>query len=107
MGRAIVPVLRGEADALHPLFDQGDLLKQCYHLVFCTDKVHALLHAYLQPLSHKRADLRVCEIGAGTGGTTTAVLDALCPSGARAKGDSRLLRYTYTDVSAGFFDNAA
>ncbi|KAF4311943.1 putative lovastatin nonaketide synthase protein [Botryosphaeria dothidea] len=107
MGTHIVPVLRGDADALHLMFGQDDLLEQYYRVILGTDKVHALLHAFLDLHSHKRADLRVCEIGAGTGGTTTAVLEALCPGGGRAKGGSRLLRYTYTDVSAGFFEKAA
>ncbi|EKG15216.1 Beta-ketoacyl synthase [Macrophomina phaseolina MS6] len=107
MGTHIVPVLRGEADALHLMFGQDDLLEQYYRVILGTDKVHALLRSFLDLYSHKRADLRVCEIGAGTGGTTTAVLEALCPNGVRAKGGSKLLRYTYTDISAGFFDKAA
>ncbi|GME45714.1 putative lovastatin nonaketide synthase protein [Neofusicoccum parvum] len=107
MGAAVVPVLRGAADALQLMFGQDDLLEQYYRHILGTDKVHALLRAYLALHSHRRADLRVCEVGAGTGGTTAAVLEALCPGGARAKGASRLLRYTYTDVSAGFFDKAA
>jgi SAM-dependent methyltransferase len=40
--------------------------------------------------------LRVLEVGAGTGGTTSALLDAL---GARS-------HYTFTDVSRAFFDRA-
>ncbi|KAK8039588.1 polyketide synthase PKS2 [Apiospora rasikravindrae] len=107
MGRNIVPVLRGEQDALHLMFGMDDLLEQYYRVILGTDKVHALLGSYVDTLSHKRgADLRVLEIGAGTGGTTTCVLESLCPSGSRSSGDARLLKYTYTDVSAGFFEKA-
>ncbi|KAK7920492.1 polyketide synthase [Apiospora marii] len=107
MGRNIVPVLRGETDALHLMFGMDDLLEQYYRVILGTDKVHALMGSYVDILSHKRgADLRVLEIGAGTGGTTTCVLESLCPSGTRSSGDARLLKYTYTDVSAGFFEKA-
>ncbi|KAK8086415.1 polyketide synthase [Apiospora phragmitis] len=98
MGRNIVPVLRGETDALHLMFGMDDLLEQYYRVILGTDKVHALLGSYVDILSHKRgADLRVLEIGAGTGGTTTCVLESLCPTGSRSSGDARLLKYTYTD----------
>ncbi|KAK8025057.1 polyketide synthase PKS2 [Apiospora arundinis] len=108
MGRNIVPVLRGETDALHLMFGMDDLLEQYYRVILGTDKVHAILGSYVDILSHKRgADLRVLEIGAGTGGTTTCVLEALCPTGSRSSGDARLLKYTYTDVSAGFFEKAS
>ncbi|KAK8093927.1 hypothetical protein PG997_000612 [Apiospora hydei] len=107
MGRNIVPVLRGEQDALHLMFGMDDLLEQYYRVILGTDKVHAILGSYVDILSNKRgADLCVLEIGAGTGGTTTCVLEALCPTGSRNNGDARLLKYTYTDVSAGFFEKA-
>lgn len=108
MGRNIVPVLRGEADALQLMFGMDDLLEEYYRVILGTDKVHAMLASYVDLLSHKRgADLRVLEIGAGTGGTSTCVLEAICPSGTRVNGDARLLKYTYTDISAGFFEKAA
>lgn len=109
MGRNIVPGLRGAegADALHLMFGLDDLLEEYYRVILGTAAVHALLGSYLGLLGHKRgADLRVLEIGAGTGGTSTAVLEALCPGGGRGAGDARLLRYTYTDISAGFFEKA-
>ncbi|KAL8336217.1 hypothetical protein RB601_000166 [Gaeumannomyces tritici] len=109
MGRNIVPGLRGleGADALHLMFGLDDLLEEYYRVILGTEQVHTQLGAYLRLLGHKRgADLRVLEIGAGTGGTSTAVLEALCPGGGRAHGDARLLRYTYTDISAGFFEKA-
>ncbi|KAK8129684.1 polyketide synthase PKS2 [Apiospora kogelbergensis] len=107
MGRNIVPVLRGQADSLHLMFGMDDLLEQYYRVILGTDKVHAVLGSYVDILSHKRgADLRVLEIGAGTGGTSTCVLESLCPTGSRSSGDARLLKYTYTDVSAGFFEKA-
>ncbi|MDI1493083.1 MAG: putative secondary metabolism biosynthetic enzyme [Ramalina farinacea] len=50
-------------------------------------------------LGHAKPNLRVLEIGAGTGGTTAGVLsDLISPSGVRMYSE-----YAYTDVSAGFF----
>ncbi|KAK2036507.1 beta-ketoacyl synthase domain-containing protein [Colletotrichum somersetense] len=108
MGRNIAPILRGEVDGLHLLFGMDDLLERVYRVAIGTQKIHALMGAYAGMLSHKRgADLKVLEIGAGTGGTTTSILEAVCPTGSRVIGDSRLLKYTYTDISPGFFETAA
>lgn len=108
IGRDIVPIIRGDVDALHLLFGMDDLLERFYRLAVGTEKIHRLMRAYAEALSHKRGvDLKVLEIGAGTGGTTTSILEAICPTGTRINGDSRLLKYTYTDISPGFFEQAA
>ncbi|KAK7716251.1 Type I Iterative PKS [Diaporthe eres] len=108
MGRNIAPILRGDVDGLHLLFGMDDMLERVYRVAIGTQKIHTLIGAYARTLSHKRgADLKVLEIGAGTGGTTTSVLEAICPTGSRIIGDSRLLKYTYTDISPSFFETAA
>lgn len=108
MGRNIAPILRGDVDGLHLLFGMDDMLERVYRVAIGTQKIHTLMGAYARTLSHKRgADLKVLEIGAGTGGTTTSILEAVCPNGSRIIGDSRLLKYTYTDISPSFFETAA
>lgn len=108
MGRNIAPILRGDVDGLHLLFGMDDMLERVYRVAIGTQKIHTLMGAYARTLSHKRgADLKVLEIGAGTGGTTTSILEAICPEGSRIIGDSRLLKYTYTDISPSFFETAA
>lgn len=108
MGRAIAPILRGDVDGLHLLFGMDDMLERVYRVAIGTPKIHTLMGAYARTLSYKRgADLKVLEIGAGTGGTTTSILEAICPTGSRIIGDSRLLKYTYTDISPSFFETAA
>lgn len=108
IGRDIVPILRGEVDGLHLLFGKDDVLERFYRTAVGTQKIHRLMKAYAEALSHKRgADLKVLEIGAGTGGTTTSILEGISPTGSRINGDSRLLKYTYTDISPGFFEQAA
>ncbi|KAL8836758.1 MAG: hypothetical protein Q9170_002787 [Blastenia crenularia] len=57
---------------------------------------------FLQLLGHTKPNLKVLEIGAGTGGTTAAVLnDLITESGQRTYSE-----YCYTDISAGFFVTA-
>lgn len=57
---------------------------------------------YFELLSHANPTMRVLEIGAGTGGTTSTVLRDLTLSGER-----KYSRYDYTDISSGFFSAAA
>lgn len=58
---------------------------------------------YFKLMAHKTPNLRILEIGAGTGGTTAAVLPTL-----RSEFGERLYaKYTYTDISAGFFRDAS
>ncbi|OGM50547.1 hypothetical protein ABOM_000924 [Aspergillus bombycis] len=57
---------------------------------------------FLELLAHRKPNLRVLEIGAGTGGTTATVLPAL----QSLYGERMYHSYTYTDISAGFFPAA-
>jgi hypothetical protein len=57
---------------------------------------------FFQLLAHSKPNLKILEIGAGTGGTTSTILPHLQSSyGERLYGS-----YTYTDISAGFFVGA-
>ncbi|PHH62211.1 hypothetical protein CDD81_7338 [Ophiocordyceps australis] len=53
-------------------------------------------------MTHATPCLKVLEIGAGTGGTTESVLEALAPK----DGPQLYSSYTFTDISAGFFPSA-
>lgn len=55
-------------------------------------------------LAGKEPTLRILEVGAGTGGTTDVVLRGLIPE--EEGGLPYYSKYTFTDVSAGFFPNA-
>jgi acyl transferase domain-containing protein len=59
--------------------------------------------AYLQLLGHQKPNMRILEIGAGTGGTTREILSSLVNESDRGK---LWASYTYTDISAGFFSAA-
>lgn len=53
-------------------------------------------------LAHKNPNMKILEIGAGTGGATTELLRGF----SRAGGPNAYQSYTFTDISAGFFDKA-
>lgn len=93
-------------DALKMLLEDG-LLERIYadHM---SASPYAQAAAYLALLAHKRPNMRVLEIGAGTGGATMPLMECL-DMNARSRSESgRLLleSYTFTDISAGFFERA-
>ena len=53
----------------------------------------------LQALGHCKPTMRILEIGAGTGGTTTNLLQGLQSE----FGERLYSTYSYTDISSGFF----
>ncbi|GKZ50416.1 hypothetical protein AbraIFM66951_003552 [Aspergillus brasiliensis] len=59
---------------------------------------------FLSLLSHSHPTLKVLEVGAGTGGATSAALDALFDT-TKHKGPM-YSSYTFTDISPGFFAKA-
>ncbi|TVY84105.1 Highly reducing polyketide synthase FUM1 [Lachnellula suecica] len=84
----------GTSDTLEVLME-GGILTQIY-AIFDNNWDYAPL---LQSLGHNKPTLRVLEIGAGTGGTTKNLLDGL-----KSEFGERLYsKYSYTDVSSGFF----
>ena len=58
----------------------------------------------MRSLAHKKPDLQILEVGAGTGGTTSVVLSTL---GSPQETSARLQSYTFTDISSGFFEKAS
>ncbi|KAL1961386.1 hypothetical protein VTO42DRAFT_114 [Malbranchea cinnamomea] len=57
---------------------------------------------FFQLLGHSNPEMRILEIGAGTGGFTSTILPALTGP----NGDCLFSTYTYTDISSGFFKAA-
>ncbi|KAL3478336.1 hypothetical protein BJX99DRAFT_256663 [Aspergillus californicus] len=76
------------------LLMKDDLLTQIYAFQLCD------FSDFFRVFAHNRPCARVLEIGAGTGGVTATILPAM-------HGPNRMYEsYTYTDISAGFFDSA-
>ncbi|KAL7629617.1 hypothetical protein AAE478_001139 [Parahypoxylon ruwenzoriense] len=103
-GRNLIPILTGELDPLDLLFNQG-ILESFYQspLFSLTSRRIA---AYMDLLAHKDSDIRILEVGAGTGSTTSFVLDALSQQGSRTGSSPRFSQYDFTDISPSFFAKA-
>ena len=85
----------GKADALDVLM-QDNVLTKIYNAV-------SFGHGGLvRMLSHTKPNLRVLEVGAGTGATTESILQDLVDK----NGYPLYSLYSFTDVSAGFFPQA-
>ena len=107
MGSNIVPVLRGETDPLQLMFGEDAILDRVYKRTATLNDLPAQQKAYLNVLAKHEANLRVLEIGAGTGSSTAQVLDALAPMADDGVSiASSVSHYVYTDVSAAFFEQA-
>ncbi|MBU2083217.1 MAG: acyltransferase domain-containing protein [Alphaproteobacteria bacterium] len=93
------PVLRGEASPLETLFPGGDfsLALGLYERSETMRYMNGLAAAAFESLIGTKASLSILEAGAGTGGTTTSVLDAL---------RDEHFNYRFTDVSDLFLDHA-
>ncbi|KAH8433977.1 Mycolipanoate synthase [Aspergillus melleus] len=93
----VVNVYEGRTDYLDLLLQDGVLtgIYSWYNDIWdFTD--------FMQLLGHAKPQLRILEIGAGTGGLTAKFLEQL-----KSDFDERLyLKYTYTDISSGFFVQA-
>lgn len=95
VSESIEDIFRGDTAPLEVLLP-GDTLTNLYNFNLSKRT------RYFQSLGHAKPNLRVLEIGAGTGGTTSLVLEGLVsPSG-----QPLYQSYTYTDISGGFFGGA-
>ncbi|KAK9793601.1 hypothetical protein SCARD494_06185 [Seiridium cardinale] len=102
-GQNMVPILKGEVDSLALLFNEG-ILDSFYRSHLFSFTAHRLA-AYMDLLVHKQSDLNIIEVGAGTGSTTSILMDALCQQGTH-RGSPRFNRYDFTDISPAFFAKA-
>ncbi|KAH9865982.1 hypothetical protein J1614_008546 [Plenodomus biglobosus] len=96
VGKNLVAIARGTMPALQVLL-KDDMLDRLYveGLGFADGNLDLAL--LVKQLTHRYPRMKVLEVGAGTGGTTRAVLSAV--------GD-KYASYMYTDISAGFFEPA-
>lgn len=100
-------ILAGEVDPLTILFDADTQLAARFYQADFTAANYAQMASVLDLLAHKDANLRVLEVGAGTGGATVGILETLARHGEAGEvGVPRVGEYVYTDISAAFFDSA-
>ena len=103
LGAYYEQIFLGKVEPLQ-IMREDDLLTDYYRNAIGTDKWSPVLARYIKALAHKRTELKIFEVGAGTGGTTKVVLEAL---GNRDETSCRLHTYTFTDISSGFFEAAS
>lgn len=85
-------IFTGQMDALDILL-ADNVLSNLYGAMDQCD-----ISQFVKTLSHSKPNLRILEIGAGTGGSTANILNLLTP------GNRTLYsNYTFTDISPGFF----
>lgn len=100
---SIMSVLKGEQDGLDVLFPNGDfsLVEDIYKNNKLSDFYNCIIVESIfkivqnQPTDTKVPKIRILEIGAGTGGTSSSLLERL----SRFKDD---IEYFYTDISPAF-----
>ncbi|PGH10329.1 hypothetical protein GX51_00086 [Blastomyces parvus] len=86
-------LLSGEVDALE-LLRADNTLTDLYVVMDSVDRSQFIRH-----LAHTKPNLRILEIGAGTGASTAGLLKDLLDS----NGSPLFSNYTFTDISSGFF----
>ncbi|KAL2015562.1 hypothetical protein VTK56DRAFT_5221 [Thermocarpiscus australiensis] len=97
VGRALPAVLRGETTMLEHM-RPNNMLDDYYAQSLGLPASNRWLGRIARQLAHRFPRMHWLEIGAGTGSSTQAVLDAV---------GSAYGSYTFTDISSGFFERAA
>ena len=95
-------ILEGKAEPLEILLQENHL-GEWYAKGLGLLEAYAQVSRYMDRLLHKRPGINIIEIGAGTGGTTQSLLRSLTDGN---ESQPRFRSYTFTDISAGFFESA-
>jgi hypothetical protein len=103
LGERVEQMLGGEIEPLQIMLED-DILHRFYRYGLGTNQMNVMLVDYIDRLAHKKPDISILEIGAGTGGTTLPILERL---GGHRGTSPRFSSYTFTDISPGVFVNAA
>lgn len=99
-GPRLFDIFTGETDSLELLI-QDDLLGRLYSEYTLFNGHYAQVAEYMKAVVHKKPNMKILEIGAGTGSASMPLMESINRNG-------RLLldEYTYTDISSGFFERA-
>jgi NADPH:quinone reductase-like Zn-dependent oxidoreductase/SAM-dependent methyltransferase len=104
VARNLTSILRGTVDPLSLIFST-DLAEDFYTDIFANICDTPSLRAFIELAAHENPELRILEVGAGTGGMTKHVLSALQQQEAKTGGNA-FAEYVYSDISMAFFEKA-
>lgn len=93
-------ILCGDVDPLDVMF-RDQLSERYYSEVLANDSHSYPTLRYMELVSFKNPSMKILEVGAGTGGQTIRLLEAMSSDGVK-----KWARYDYTDISPEFFDQA-
>ncbi|KAF9632941.1 hypothetical protein BFW01_g3804 [Lasiodiplodia theobromae] len=96
VGETLVPFVRGETTILEQ-FRSNNLLDHFYRDSIGLPEYNTYLGQVADQLAHRYPSMDFLEIGAGTGSAANAILKRI---------GRRYGSYTYTDISAAFFEDA-
>ncbi|KAL6364627.1 hypothetical protein LRP88_01747 [Fusarium phalaenopsidis] len=98
VGGVLARVVQGEAHLLLQVMSQDDMLNRFYMQNNTSVATNRAVGQLLKQITFKFPRCNMLEIGAGTGGTTWSVLNAI---------ENLYDSYTFTDVSSAFFPAAS
>lgn len=101
VGQHLPAILRDDLQPLELMLRDG-LLSRNYEEDRWLRRTNTVLGNYVRHLVEANPFLRVLEIGAGTGSSTKAIFEALSQGAGPAIYEH--VEYTFTDISAGFFE---
>ncbi|KAI0469853.1 lovastatin nonaketide synthase [Xylariaceae sp. FL0804] len=97
VGENMPAAVRGQTTILEHMLP-NNMLDNFYRHGLGFARYNAFLAGMVKQITHRYPHAKILEIGAGTGGATKSVLEAI---------GSTMTSYTYTDISVGFFTRAA
>ena len=103
VGQNLLDMIHGKVDPLDFLF-AGELVENYYQEIFQVSCCQSM-GEYLDIITHKNPELKILEVGAGTGGMTMQVLSSITDSNIE-EGFARFAQYDYTDISGSYFEKA-
>ena len=102
IGEDLPQILLNNTDSLSVMLGDG-LLERFYRDSAPLRRNSAQVAQLISNIAHGNPNLRILEIGAGTGGTTLPILEKLGGTSGYAP---RFQDYVFTDISSGFFESA-
>ncbi|KAK8005776.1 hypothetical protein PG990_011813 [Apiospora arundinis] len=105
VGAKLPQIIRGEVETLEIMLE-GSLLTRYYEQDLATKRSAKALAEYVGLVHECHPEIRILEIGGGTGSATLPVLEAMSRWSVAGTASAARFQYTFTDISAGFFENA-